>query len=62
MKISLAGVFKVASETTETSSNLAFTRRKRNRICKLAVQVRVFDSHSIGKNILLYACRSPQIV
>lgn len=62
MKINLVGGFKVASETTDTSSNLAVTRRKKNRICKLRVQVRGFDSHSIGKNILLYACRSPQIV
>lgn len=52
----------VSSETTNTSSNLVFTNGKRNRTCKLTVQVGVFDSYSIGKNILLNACRSLQIV
>lgn len=62
MKINLVRFFKVSSETTDTNSNLAFTRRKRNRICVLTVEVRGFDSHSISKNILLHACRSPHIV
>lgn len=52
----------VSSETTDTSSNLVFINGKRNRICKLTVQVGVFDSYSIGKNILLNACRSQHIV
>lgn len=39
IKIKPVGVFKVSSESTDTSSNLAFTRRKKKRICRLTVQV-----------------------